>query len=194
MTRLRKGFLLSVLGAALGVSAFSIQYTLAQSADAPASFALQDVNGGAMKTARDQGRWSLVFFGYTHCPDFCPTALVTASGALEALGADAGRVRVAFITLDPARDTPQILADYLQAFDPRIEGLTGSEDQIAAAAASFKVYFHKRDMPGGDYGIDHTAAFWLVDPDGRPAEVYAYDIDPAALAEALRRHMRTPPV
>jgi protein SCO1/2 len=194
MIPFRKGVLLSVLGAALGVAAFSIEYGLAGRAAVPASFALQEVRGGAVKTARDHGRWSLVFFGYTHCPDFCPTALTTAGGALHALGPDAGRVRMVFVTLDPARDTPGIMVDYLQAFDPRIEGLTGNPEQIAAAAASFKVYFSKRELPGGDYSIDHTAAFWLLDPEGHPAEVYAYDTAPEALAEALRGRLDTPPV
>lgn len=186
---------LCVFGLALGAAAYGAQRGFADAVPAPVSFALQGVNGREVGNDSYLGRWSLVFFGYTRCPDFCPTALITAGGVLDDLGPDADQIRVTFITVDPERDTASVLAAYLESFDPRIAALTGSPEQVAAAAKAFKVFFRKRGEPGAaGYSIDHTAAFWLLGPDGRPAEVFGYDIAAAALAAGVRRHMSAPPL
>jgi len=153
-------------------------------------FTLRDVAGNTLTANGFRGRWALYVFGYTHCPDFCPTALLAAGSALKGLGPAADRMRVVFLTVDPERDTPDILAEYLGNFDPRIVGLWGSVAETAAAAKSFKVYFEKRlSGDGGDYSIDHTAVFSLIDPAGRTAAVYPYNIPPDALADNLRNMM-----
>lgn len=188
----RRTLALGLIGLALGGAGYKAQSGLSKAgADGMISFTLRDVQGAEVTAADYGGRWVLVFFGYTHCPDFCPTALAAAGGALGLLGSDAARVRAAFITLDPARDTPDVLGAYMESFGPGIDALTGTAEQVAAAAKAFKVFFVERPNPTGDgYGIDHTAAFWLLDPSGRPAEVYPYDIPAEVLASSLRKHIR----
>jgi len=130
------------------------------------SFDLIDSKSGRLVSDRDfRGKWLLVFFGYTRCPDVCPTTLSEIADTLAKLGPLAGLVQPLFITLDPKRDTQPVLADYTAAFDPRILALTGSPDQIAAAARGYGVYFATREA-GDDYSIDHSAAMYLMRPDG----------------------------
>ena len=130
-------------------------------------FALTDV-GGVRRTLADyRGKVVVLFFGYTHCPDVCPTTLAQLAQARRLLGADADRVQVLFVTLDPQRDAPQLLARYVPAFDPSFVGLTGSPQQIEAAAREFKVFFQKVDGPTPDsYTFDHSAGSFVFDPQG----------------------------
>lgn len=112
-----------------------------------------------------KGKPFAVFFGFTHCPEVCPTTLYDLTQDLEALGSDADRLTVAFITVDPARDTPELMKTYLSSFDPRIVGLTGTEDEIAAVAKAYKVYYRKVPTDS-DYTMDHTASLFLMDSKG----------------------------
>ncbi len=112
-----------------------------------------------------KGKPFVVFFGFTHCPEVCPTTLYDLTQDLEALGRDADKMRVAFITVDPARDTPELMKTYLASFDPRIVGLTGTEDEIAAVAKAYKVYYRKVPTDS-DYTMDHTATILLMDSKG----------------------------
>jgi protein SCO1/2 len=113
-----------------------------------------------------KGRPFVVFFGFTHCPEVCPTTLYDLTQDLAALGKDADRLAVAFVTVDPARDTPELMKTYLSSFDPRIVGLTGTEEEIAAAAKAYKVYYRKVPTESGDYTMDHTASIFLMDSKG----------------------------
>lgn len=112
-----------------------------------------------------KGKPFAVFFGFTHCPEVCPTTLYDLTQDLEALGSDADRLRVAFITVDPAQDTPEQMKTYLSSFDPRIVGLSGTEDEIAAAAKAYKVFYRKVPTESG-YTMDHTATIFLMDSKG----------------------------
>jgi protein SCO1 len=112
-----------------------------------------------------KGKPFAVFFGFTHCPEVCPTTLYDLTQDLEALGRDADKMRVAFITVDPAQDTPELMKTYLGSFDPRIVGLTGTEDEIAAVAKAYKVYYRKVPTDS-DYTMDHTATILLMDSKG----------------------------
>jgi protein SCO1/2 len=113
-----------------------------------------------------KGKPFVVFFGFTHCPEVCPTTLYDLTQDLEALGKDADKLRVAFITVDPAQDTPELMKTYLSSFDPRIVGLTGTEEEIAAVARAYKIYYRKVPTESGGYTMDHTASIFLMDSKG----------------------------
>lgn len=165
---------LSGIGAAVGlllsVTALIIVLDHQQHALGPAliggSFALTDTEGKIVTEASLNGEPSLVFFGYTHCPDVCPTTLADMSKMLEALGRDK-KAQAVFITVDPERDTSAVLKDYLSNFDPRIKGLTGSAEAIAAVEKEYRVYAKKVPAAGEDYSMDHTAVIYLMDKSGR---------------------------
>ena len=164
-----------------------------QQGEAPihSEFTLVDHTGRHVTQADFAGRWQLVFFGFTSCPDICPTALATVSAALEELGDAAASVQPLFITVDPERDRPQVLADYVAAFDPRIVGLTGSPEQVAQAAKAFRIYFAKveqPEMPGG-YTMDHSGFLYLMDPQGRFATHFAHGEQPEKMAERIRAYL-----
>ncbi len=130
-------------------------------------FALVDTKGRTV-TERDLlGRPSLVFFGFTHCPEVCPTTLMDLTNRMAALGTDADRLQALFITADPERDTPEQMGLYLQSFDPRIVGLSGSRDAVDQAMAAFKVAARKVPLDGGGYTVDHTASVFMMDKAGR---------------------------
>jgi cytochrome oxidase Cu insertion factor (SCO1/SenC/PrrC family) len=129
-------------------------------------FALTDQTGRE-RTDRDfRGRLMLVYFGFTYCPDVCPTDLQAIALALDKLGTDADSVQPIFITVDPERDTAAHLADYVPLFHPRLIGLTGSADAIRKAADAYKVYYARVPLKDGDYTVDHTAYIYLMDRDG----------------------------
>ena len=130
-------------------------------------FQLVDQDGKTVSDADMKGRPFLVFFGYTHCPDVCPTTLFEMSQMLRALGPDAGRIGALFITVDPERDTPAVLKDYLASFDPHLRGLTGGPAAVDAALKAYRVYAKKVPLKDGDYTMDHTAAVYLMDKNGR---------------------------
>lgn len=129
-------------------------------------FQLQDTDGQTRRLADYQGHPIMLFFGFTQCPDVCPTALTRAVEIKSLLGADADKLRVLFITVDPERDTPEILRAYTQAFDPGFTGLRGTAEQTRAAAQSFKVFFQKVPT-GSSYTMDHTALTYVIDAQGK---------------------------
>ena len=130
-------------------------------------FRLTDQNGAAVTDQDLKGKPFLVFFGFTHCPDVCPTTLFDVSEVMRSLGPDADRTAALFITVDPERDTPASMKDYLASFDPHIRGLTGDTAALAAVAKAYRVYYKKVPLEGGDYTMDHTAIVYLMDKDGR---------------------------
>jgi protein SCO1/2 len=154
-------------------------------------FALTDQTG---KTVTDQdfrGRYMLVFFGFTHCPDICPAELQVMSASLDELGPKAAAVVPVFITLDPERDTQAVMADYVKNFGPRFVGLTGSPEAVAAAAKAYRVSYSKfqEDKSTGDYSIDHSALVYLMGPDGDYITHFAYGTPAAKMTETLRRYL-----
>lgn len=150
---------------------------------------LEDQNGKPFSVAQMSGRPFLVFFGYTHCPDICPTTLFEMSQMMKALGPDAGRVGAVFVTVDPARDTAKVLKDYLSNFDPHLRGLTGSQAQIDTAIKEYRVYAKKVPLDNGDYSMDHTAMVYLMDKQGHFVAPFDMNRTPAAEAADLRRYM-----
>ena len=126
-------------------------------------FTLVDQNGATVSERDFAGKPYLMFFGFTHCPDVCPTTLQQISDVLAALGPKADTLKVAFVSVDPERDTPESLKTYLSSFDPRIVGLTGSPEQVAEAIKTFRAYAKKVPSQGGDYTMEHTALVYLMD-------------------------------
>ena len=132
------------------------------------SLELIDHNGRPRHLEDFRGKAVVLFFGYTHCPDVCPTTLANAAQALKALGPEADRVQVLFVTLDPERDTRDVLAKYVTAFDPRFLGLYGDAEATKRAAKEFKIYYEKRpESAPGSYSMDHSSQTYVVDPQGR---------------------------
>lgn len=131
-------------------------------------FQLVDHTGKRVTDRDFRGKYLLVFFGFTFCPDICPTALQVMAAALEGLGAKAERITPVFITVDPERDTPEQLASYVSSFHPRLVGLTGSAEEIAAAAKAYRVYYKKSkdEKSSAEYTMDHTSIVYLMGPDG----------------------------
>lgn len=128
-------------------------------------FRLTSHEGKPFTEADLKGKPFAVFFGFTHCPEVCPTTLYDLTQDLAALGADADRLRVAFVTVDPEQDTPDLLKTYLSSFDPRIVGLTGTPEEIAAVAKAYKIYYRKVPTDSG-YTMDHSATIFLMDSKG----------------------------
>jgi protein SCO1/2 len=153
-------------------------------------FTLTAADGSTVSDQTYRGKWLVIFFGYTHCPDACPIALTTLSQALEKLGADASKLQALFITVDPERDTRQVLSDYLTAFDSRIVALTGDQAAINKVIKEYRVFVapQKKDE-GGDYLVDHSAYFYLMDPQGAFIGVFAPDSSGEEIADRLRKEM-----
>jgi protein SCO1/2 len=151
------------------------------------SFRLVDQNGNTVTDADLKGKWSLVYFGYTHCPDACPTALNDIAIALDQLGPKREAVRAVFITVDPERDTPEVLKEYVTSFDAPILALSGSPEEIARAAKAYRVYYAKHPEPGGDYSMDHSSVIYVMDPEGRFTASFTHQSTPEEIAERLKK-------
>ena len=153
-------------------------------------FTLTDQDGKTI-TARDfKGEPLLVFFGYTHCPDICPTTLFELSEVLHAMGKDADRVNALFITVDPERDTAAVMKDYLSSFDPHLRGATGTPQQIEAVEKEYRVIARKVPIgKNGDYSMDHTALVYLMDKEGRFVAPFSLNRKPADAAAVLRKYL-----
>jgi len=150
-------------------------------------FHLIDQNGKPVSDADLKGKWQLVFFGYTHCPDACPTALNEMALALDQLGEKRGEIQVVFITVDPDRDTPDVMKYYVQSFDAPIIALTGSPDAVAQAAKAYRVYYAKHPRGDGGYDMDHSAVVYVMDPGGRFTATFTPDSPAQAIAERLQK-------
>lgn len=146
------------------------------------------------ETVTDQtyrGKVQLVFFGFTHCPDVCPTALSLLTDLLEQLGPSAEQVQPIFITVDPERDTVEAMSRYVEAFHPSIIGLTGSLEQVATAAQAFRVYYRKAPVAGGDYFMEHSGSIYVMDRSGAFRGTLDLHEDPKVGLEKLRKLLGT---
>ncbi|QDF40660.1 SCO family protein [Bradyrhizobium symbiodeficiens] len=162
---------------------------VAQPAAIGGPFQLTDQNGKAVTDKSLKGKPTLIFFGYTHCPDVCPTSLFEISEVLRALGRDADKVNAVFISVDPERDTPAIMKDYLSSFDPHLEGLSGDPAETAKVITSYRVYAKKVPTKDGDYTMDHTALIYLMDRDGRFVSPFNLKRTPDEAAADLKKYL-----
>jgi protein SCO1/2 len=153
-------------------------------------FSLVDHRGRRVSDASFRGRYMLIYFGYGYCPDVCPTELATMGSALDALAEHAAAIQPMFITIDPARDTPAFLAEYVAQFHPRLLGLSGTEDEIALAAKAYRVYYARaKSGSATDYLMDHTSFVYFMGPDGRYLTLFRRGADPEEMAAQMRRLM-----
>jgi protein SCO1/2 len=152
-------------------------------------FKLTDQNGRTVTEADFKGKPFLVFFGFTHCPDVCPIALFDMSEAFRRLGPDAEKMSALFISVDPARDTPEKLKDYLQSFHSRISALTGTQAEIDAVTKAYKAYAKKVPLDGDEYTMDHTAIVYLMDREGRFVAPFNLKRPADEAAKDLRRYL-----
>lgn len=180
----------SALAVGLGWLQDSQQVTLTTPGPKIAAFNLLDNKNEAVSEKDVIGRPSLMFFGFTYCPDVCPTTLASITALLAQLGDDADRLGVFFVSVDPERDTPDELAKYLASFDKRIRGLTGAPDQIGALAKSLGVYYAKVQTGNGSYAMDHTASVFLLDAQGRFVGTIAHGEDADMALAKLKRLAR----
>jgi len=151
-------------------------------------FHLVDQDAHAVTDQDFRGKPLLVFFGFTHCPDICPTSLAEMSDILRKLGPDADRMRALFITVDPERDTPAVLKDYLSSFEPQIRGLTGEPRDIASVEKGYRVIAKKIPLKDGEYTMDHTAYVYLMDKNGKFVSTFNLARRPEVSAAELRRY------
>ena len=152
-------------------------------------FQLTDQAGESVTEKDLQGRPTLVFFGFTHCPDVCPTSLFEISEVLRAMGKDADRVNAYFISVDPERDNTAAMKDYLSSFDPHLKGLTGAPDAVAKITTEYRVYAKKVPLKDGDYTMDHTALVYLMDRDGRFVSPFNLKRTPEEAAADLKHYL-----
>jgi protein SCO1/2 len=152
-------------------------------------FQLTDQAGQAVTEKNLQGKPTLIFFGFTHCPDVCPTSLFEISEVLRAMGKDADRVNAYFVSVDPERDTAVAMKDYLSSFDPHLKGLTGDSDAVAKVISGFRVYAKKVPLKDGDYTMDHTALIYLMDRDGKFVAPFNLKRTPEEAAKDLKRYL-----
>ena len=158
-------------------------------------YLLQDPNGRAISHEEFRGRFQLIAFGYTYCPDICPTTLVEMAAILKHLGDQAGRVQAIFITVDPERDTGKVLKTYTEFFDPRILGLTGSPALVRRAADNFRMRYAKVREPGSDnYAMDHSAGMILLGPDGQFIRKFAFATPVGRISEQLQEILGAYPI
>lgn len=152
-------------------------------------FQLVDQNGASISERALKGKPSLIFFGFTHCPDVCPTALFEISELMREMGKDGDRLNAIFVSVDPERDDVAAMKDYLSSFDPRLKGLTGSPEAVAQMISAYRVYAKKVPLKDGDYTMDHTALIYLMDRDGRFVRPFDLKRKPQDAADDLRRYL-----
>jgi protein SCO1/2 len=200
-SRLRRGTILAgVLVALLLVAGVGMIWFVQNQGDAEAAlpgvsiggpFALIDGAGRPVTDGDFRGKYMLVYFGYTFCPDVCPTTLNDVAQALDKLGPRADRVQALFITVDPKRDTPAVVRQYAAAFSPRLMGLTGTPTQIAAVAREYRVYYaeHRTGPGANDYSMDHSSILYLMGPAGKFIEPIRADEGADAMAADLAKQL-----
>jgi len=190
MRALVRGLALFVVIAALagcgGNDEARFQLTDVTGADFAKELNLNDHTGRSRKLEDFRGKVVVVFFGYTHCPDVCPTTLAELAAVMKELGPDAQRVQVLFVTVDPERDTREVLAQYVPSFNPTFLGLYGDADATARAAKSFKVFYQRQAQAGGAYTVDHAAGTYILDPEGRLRLFGQYGVGAPALLHDIR--------
>jgi protein SCO1/2 len=152
-------------------------------------FQLTDQSGQTVTEQSLQGRPTLIFFGFTHCPDVCPTSLFEISEVLRAMGKDADRVNAYFVSVDPERDNDAAMKDYLSSFDPHLKGLTGDPEAVAKVLSAYRVYAKKVPLKDGDYTMDHTALTYLMDRDGHFVAPFNLNRTPEAAAADLAHYL-----
>ena len=152
-------------------------------------FQLTDQAGQSVTDQNMKGKPTLIFFGFTHCPDVCPTSLFEISEVLKAMGKDADRVNAYFVSVDPERDTAAAMKDYLSSFDPHLKGLTGTPESIAKVLSAYRVYSKKVPLKDGDYTMDHTALIYLMDRNGQFVSPFNLKRTPAEAATDLKRYL-----
>ena len=152
-------------------------------------FQLADQSGKVVTEKDLKGRPTLIFFGFTHCPDVCPTSLFEISEVLRAMGKDADKVNAFFVSVDPERDTQGAMKDYLSSFDPHVKGLTGDPEQVAKVLSAYRVYAKKVPLKDGDYTMDHTALVYLMDRDGNFVAPFNMKRKPEDAAAELKRYL-----
>ena len=181
----------TVLAAVLAISQ-PAACTTASSVTIGGPFSLTAPDGATVTDQTYRGKWLLVYFGYTFCPNSCPTTLLEMATALEKLGPDAAKVQPIFITVDPKRDTPDVMAKYTQSFDPRIVGLTGTPAQIAAVAKEYGAYYvaHQSGEGANNYLIDHSTYVYVMDPQGKLVQAFDADTTADRIADDLLRLMK----
>jgi len=167
----------------------NLSANVAQAARIGGPFRLTDQNGKVFTDEDLKGKPFLVFFGFTHCPDVCPTTLFAISEVMKSLGRDADRTGALFITVDPERDTPATLKDYLSNFDPHLRGLTGDPAAVDTALKAYRVYAKKIPLKDGDYTMDHTAVVYIMDKDGQFVALFDLQQTPEAAADQLRGYL-----
>ena len=187
---LRRLFLLvpaTILLAGCAEQAPQFRNTDVTGVDYGKTFELTDHNGQRRTLEDFRGKAVTLFFGFTQCPDVCPTSLATMSEVMRELGADADRVQVLFITVDPERDTQELLAEYVPVFDERFLGLYGDAEETAAVAQEFRIYYAKSgDTEGEHYNVDHSAGTYILDPEGRLRLYVRYGEPAEGIAEDLK--------
>ncbi len=200
---MRKGFIYALTFTVLGLTAYNLWLTRGPGLEFPreaepvggkaaigGDFTLTDQNERTVHAADLHGRLQLVYFGFVSCPDICPTSLLTITNALNSLGAQAQQVQPVFITVDPARDTPAVLKEYMQNFHPSFLGLTGTPEQVAQAAAAYKVYYEKPSAPADkEYVVNHSGFIYLMDRDGSYLTHFSHSDPEQKLLDAIRPHL-----
>lgn len=189
------GLLILFVAVALAAGAAVIWFTGRDSggvgtASIGGPFELVDQSGRTVTEKSWPGKYLLVYFGYTFCPDVCPTELQAMAAALDLLGDEAAAVQPLFITIDPVRDTVPVMADYVPSFYPRLEGLTGTDEQIRAAAKSYRVYYAKgADEGDGAYLMDHSSFVYLIGPDGKYLTHFSPNTAPEDIAKRIHERL-----
>lgn len=156
-------------------------------------FTLVNQDGKTVTEKDFLGRYMLVFFGYTYCPDICPTELQVMTAALDQMGPAAKAIQPVFVSIDPERDTPEVVKSYVENFGGGLIGLTGTAEQVAQAAKAFRVYYAKAGQDAADYKMDHSTIIYLMGPDGTFVKHFTYTSDAAQLAQELKALVRTSP-
>lgn len=163
-------------------------------AEKPRDFSLTDTSGQTVSLANYRGKWLLMFFGFTHCPDACPTAMLNVGATLKEMGPEAAaRIQPIFVSLDPERDTPDVLKDYLANFGDNIVGLSGTPQATTAVAKAYGVFYRKMPLGGDDYTLEHSTALYLVSPEGLYVRAFTPNADPAIFARELNLAMTSKP-
>src|ERR1700719_2699871 len=178
-----------VVGLVLMLWAFGGMKNVAAPAAIGGPFQLTDQGGQTVTEKSMQGHPTLIFFGFTHCPDICPTSLFESSEILRAMGKDADRVNAYFISVDPERDNKEAMKDYLSSFDPHLKGLTGDPGAVAKVLSAYRVYAKKVALKDGDYTMDHTALTYLMDRDGKFVAPFNLNRKPEEAAADLKKYL-----